>query len=333
MAATPLIIIGKVAHDSPSASPPLRPLNDFNVTQYIFNTNLDLTSDENFWSCLAGTLPYSFVRLGFDQMAVQRFIAARTLRQAKRIPVIGAAFVITFFVVSAFGALAIIYWYRDCDLALTGAISSYDELFISMYTSAAGPFAGLVLLAISSPWVNAKGVTWACLLVCALQLWHGAGRGLAAIPPLPVIPGTTGRCPLMTNTTDTPDLVEKATAENLPYVFPLYRLSFYWMALSGELLTIILGTAFSLLTGGARNVKNNLHLTSVCILSIWRHFKFFRRILQNEEANSVDGKKELAGNRGDEESVPLTDFAPRNTAEEMARTDGGTDSKSVRQVV
>ncbi|KAL1445385.1 hypothetical protein MTO96_045054 [Rhipicephalus appendiculatus] len=302
MAATPLIIIGKVAHDSPSASPPLRPLNDFNVTQYIFNTNLDLTSDENFWSCLAGTLPYSFVRLGFDQMAVQRFIAARTLRQAKRIPVIGAAFVITFFVVSAFGALAIIYWYRDCDLALTGAISSYDEvvpyfvrerlsdvtmlrglflagllsaststvssivnshaatfyldivspyidmsestavhvmrilalasgiimtlfaivvpylgtatrLFISMYTSAAGPFAGLVLLAISSPWVNAKGVTWACLLVCALQLWHGVGRGLAAIPPLPVIPGTTERCPLMTNTTDTPDLVGKATVE------------------------------------------------------------------------------------------------------------------------
>ncbi|KAL1414021.1 hypothetical protein MTO96_030761 [Rhipicephalus appendiculatus] len=205
MAATPLIIIGKVAHDSPSASPPLRPLNDFNVTQYIFNTNLDLTSDENFWSCLAGTLPYSFVRLGFDQMAVQRFIAARTLRQAKRIPVIGAAFVITFFVVSAFGALAIIYWYRDCDLALTGAISSYDEVvpyFVRERLSDVTMLRGLFLAGLLS--ASTRVLRGRALLVCALQLWHGVGRGLAAIPPLPVIPGTTERCPLMTNTTDTP---------------------------------------------------------------------------------------------------------------------------------
>ncbi|KAL1444061.1 hypothetical protein MTO96_030062 [Rhipicephalus appendiculatus] len=205
MAATPLIIIGKVIYDSPTASPPLRPLSDFNVTQYIFTTNFDLTSEENFWSCLAGAMPYSLVRTGFDQMAVQRFIAARTLREAKRMAVTGAVFVVSFLVVAAFAALAIIYWYRDCDLALSGAISSYDQLFISLYSSAAGPFAGLVLLAISSPWVNAKGAAWACLLVCALQLWHAVGRGLAAIPAPPVIQGTMDRCPLVSNATDSRD--------------------------------------------------------------------------------------------------------------------------------
>ncbi|KAL1484448.1 hypothetical protein MTO96_032575, partial [Rhipicephalus appendiculatus] len=206
MAATPLVIIGKVIHDSASASPPLRPLSDFNVTQNIFRTHFDLTNEENIWSALAGALPYSFVRLGFDQMAVQRYIAARTLRQAKRMAVTGAAIVITFFVVAAFGALAIIYWYRDCDLALSGAISSYD------------------------------------------QVWHAVGRGLSAIPPPPVIPGTMDRCPLMTNATDAHDPVEQSVGGSLPYVFPLYWLSFYWMALAAELLTIILGTVISLLT-------------------------------------------------------------------------------------
>lgn len=53
----------------------------------IFNfprANLDLTLDENIWSCFIGGLPYIFVRVGFDQMVVQRFMAARTVQDAKR---------------------------------------------------------------------------------------------------------------------------------------------------------------------------------------------------------------------------------------------------------
>ncbi|XP_037572159.1 sodium-coupled monocarboxylate transporter 1-like [Dermacentor silvarum] len=298
MAATPVIIIGKVIYDSDSANPPLRPLSDFNATQYMFRTSFDPTTEENVWSGLAGALPYSFVRFGFDQMVVQRFMAARTLREAKRLAVTGAVLVIAFFVTSAFGALSIIYWYRDCDLALSGAISSYDQVvpyflrerlsdvtmvrgiflagllsaststvssivnshaatfyidivspyvdmsestavnvmrllalasgtimtlfaiavpyvgsattvFVSLYTSAAGPFAGLILLAISSPWVNAKGAALACLLACALQLWHAVGRGLSAMPAPPVIAGTMDRCPLVTNDTDPAEGVEE----------------------------------------------------------------------------------------------------------------------------
>ncbi|XP_075724454.1 putative sodium-dependent multivitamin transporter isoform X2 [Rhipicephalus microplus] len=380
MAATPLIIIGKVIYDSPNASPPLRPLSDFNVTHYIFRTNLDLTSEENFWSCLAGTLPYSFVRTGFDQMAVQRFIAARTLQQAKRMAITGAVFVVIFLVMAAVGALTIIYWYRDCDLALSGAISSYDQVVpyfvkerLSDVTMLRGVFlAGLVgaststvssivnshaatfyidivspyidmsektavrvmrllalasgtimtLFAIAVPYLGTatRGAAWACLFVCALQLWHAVGRGLSAIPRPPVIQGTMDRCPILTNTTDSPDSVEATIAENLPYVFPLYRVSFYWIALSGEILTMLLGTIFSLATGGGRNIKSNLHLTSTAFLSLWRRSKFFQRILQNQEAKSEEGEKDSAGNRYGYKCMPLTDFFSKDQSKKEATT-------------
>ncbi|KAK8775616.1 hypothetical protein V5799_031041 [Amblyomma americanum] len=83
MLASPLIIIGKIIYDSGSVDPPLRPLSDFNVTHSMLRTEFDLTSDENVWSGLAGTLPFCLVRVGFDQMPVQRFMAAKTLRQAR----------------------------------------------------------------------------------------------------------------------------------------------------------------------------------------------------------------------------------------------------------
>ncbi|KAL1447473.1 hypothetical protein MTO96_044277 [Rhipicephalus appendiculatus] len=36
------------------------------------------------WTALVACIPHSLVRLGCDQMAVQRFMAARTAREAKR---------------------------------------------------------------------------------------------------------------------------------------------------------------------------------------------------------------------------------------------------------
>ncbi|XP_075559937.1 sodium-coupled monocarboxylate transporter 2-like [Dermacentor variabilis] len=35
-------------------------------------------------------------------------------------------------------------------------LGTASRLFVSLYSSASGPFSGLILLAISSPWVNAK---------------------------------------------------------------------------------------------------------------------------------------------------------------------------------
>ncbi|XP_075724239.1 sodium/iodide cotransporter-like [Rhipicephalus microplus] len=80
---SPITIIANVVHDSSYATPPLRSITDFNVTEYMFRMNMDITSDDTFWSCLIGGLPYILVRMGFDQMVVQRYMAARNLRAAK----------------------------------------------------------------------------------------------------------------------------------------------------------------------------------------------------------------------------------------------------------
>lgn len=190
-----------------------------------------------------------------------------------------------------------------------------------MYTSLASGTI-MTLFAIAVPYLGTatRGAAWACLFVCALQLWHAVGRGLSAIPRPPVIQGTMDRCPILTNTTDSPDSVEATIAENLPYVFPLYRVSFYWIALSGEILTMLLGTIFSLATGGGRNIKSNLHLTSTAFLSLWRRSKFFQRILQNQEAKSEEGEKDSAGNRYGYKCMPLTDFFSKDHSKKEATT-------------
>ncbi|KAL1474487.1 hypothetical protein MTO96_037934 [Rhipicephalus appendiculatus] len=128
MFASPFIIIGKIIYDSYSVNPPLRPILDINVTDYAFRTNLDFTTDENMWSGLAGALPFSLVRTVFDQMAVQRFMAAKTLRQAQGISVVGPLFVLCFFTLGAMTGIAVIYWYRDCNPVLSGVIKSFDQI-------------------------------------------------------------------------------------------------------------------------------------------------------------------------------------------------------------
>ncbi|KAK8772268.1 hypothetical protein V5799_024488 [Amblyomma americanum] len=47
-------------------------------------------------------------------------------------------------------------------------MGSAAKLFVNLYTSASGPFAGLVIVAISSPWVNSR--VGFPLLLCSLLL-------------------------------------------------------------------------------------------------------------------------------------------------------------------
>nr|XP_054923097.1 uncharacterized protein LOC129382890 [Dermacentor andersoni] len=78
-------------------------------------------------------------------------------------------------------------------------IATAARLFFTFYSTASGPFAGLVLLAISSPWVNAKGAAWGTVLVCVLQLWHAIGRSLSSVAPPRLITRSLERCPPLTN--------------------------------------------------------------------------------------------------------------------------------------
>nr|XP_050032887.2 uncharacterized protein LOC126529325 [Dermacentor andersoni] len=73
--------------------------------------------------------------------------------------------------------------------------------------------------------------------------------------------------------------------------FPLYELAFFWSSFIGALLTIFLGTAISVLTGGVKTCKDNLSLTSPLFLSLWRRFKFLAQIIQvDKEAKNGHGK-------------------------------------------
>ncbi|KAL1417998.1 hypothetical protein MTO96_005985 [Rhipicephalus appendiculatus] len=369
---SPIVIIAKVLYDANTVTPPLRPMSDANVTEFAFRLTFDVTNDENLWSGIAGALPFGFVRTGFDQMVVQRFMAARTIRQAKVIALAGPIFVLVYFIIGELTGVSIIYWFRDCDPVLRGAIKSYDQivpyymmknladvpllrglflaglvgaststvssivnshaaifyvdvvtpyvklnvkkaviafasgtnhdiggaiavpylgtaarLFMSFYSSVAGPFSGLFLLALSSPWVNAKGAGCATLLVCIFLLWHAVGRGLSDIPPVPVLPKSLDRCPLHSNASDLNDYsasvagVEDVASSN---VFPLYLVSFYWISFIGALLTIILGTALSLWTGGHKTAHRNVRLTSPVFLNIWKRFRCLRRIMTQRPA-------------------------------------------------
>ncbi|XP_037571615.1 uncharacterized protein LOC119453633 [Dermacentor silvarum] len=105
------------------------------------------------------------------------------------------------------------------------------------------------------------------------------------------------------------------------------------MALSGELMTIIMGTVFSLVTGGAKMTKSNLHLTGAPFLSLLRRFKGSRRVVQLHEARTQDGKKASAGIRDDEECTALTSLFSMNGANEMPKTDAAERSERIAQVV
>ncbi|XP_077508495.1 putative sodium-dependent multivitamin transporter [Amblyomma americanum] len=367
MIASPVTIIAKVIYDSSGVSPPLRPMADFNVNQYLVGGHFVMSSDDNTWTVLAASAPYALLRASFDHMAVQRFMAARTLSDAQWIAAKGALYLALVFALIALAALALIYWYRDCDPLLYGAITSYDQivplymreslsditmlrglflaghvsaststvssvinshaatfytdiiapfvkiderksvilirilafasgglmtvyaifvpfigsatpLFVSLFCSGSGPFSGLILLAMSSPWVNAKAASWACLLVCGLQLWHGLGRKLSGFTASPFLYGTLDRCPALTS--NNTFLALHSSLRQSQNVFPLYKLSFFWISLAGAVLTILLGNLFSLATGGFKTTSENLHLTSSFFLQIWRRVDFLRRRLQ-----------------------------------------------------
>ncbi|KAL1418001.1 hypothetical protein MTO96_005987 [Rhipicephalus appendiculatus] len=136
--------------------------------------------------------------------------------------------------------------------------------------------------------MDVPGAGCATLLVCLFLLWHAVGRGLSEIPPVPVLPKSLDRCPLQSNASGLYDYsaaVEGIEDDARSNVFPLYSVSFYWISFIGALLTIFLGTALSLLTGGHKTAKRNVRLTSPVFLNVWKRFRFLRRTmaLQGDE--------------------------------------------------
>ncbi|XP_077515000.1 sodium-coupled monocarboxylate transporter 1-like isoform X2 [Amblyomma americanum] len=154
----PLTILAKIIHDSardPSegASASRRPFSDIDMRPYLFRTGLDFSTDENVWACLVGLLSGHVYRMGMDQMVVQRYAAARSLPEAQRTVLAGSILLVVSTCFLGIVAMALVYWYRDCDPILSGTIHKIEQLiplFVHTRLSGMPGFSGLFLTGVVS---------------------------------------------------------------------------------------------------------------------------------------------------------------------------------------
>ncbi|KAH8039147.1 hypothetical protein HPB51_005323 [Rhipicephalus microplus] len=126
----PLTILGTVVYDSRNnaTSSQLRPFSNIDMKPYLLQFDLDFTRDENVWSCAVGLLAGHAYRMGMDQMVVQRYASAKSLREAQRTAFLGSALLVISTALLSGVAMALVYWYRDCDPLLSGAIKNIEQI-------------------------------------------------------------------------------------------------------------------------------------------------------------------------------------------------------------
>ncbi|XP_065287789.1 putative sodium-dependent multivitamin transporter isoform X2 [Dermacentor albipictus] len=87
-------------------------------------------------------------RAGLDQVMVQRYLASRTLRDAKRTAWWGTLLIIAYFIITAGLGLIMAYWYRDCDPLLAGVVTTTDQIipyYVNTHLAAFVGFSGIFL--------------------------------------------------------------------------------------------------------------------------------------------------------------------------------------------
>ncbi|CAN7990184.1 unnamed protein product [Ixodes pacificus] len=149
----PTTIIIKILYDSQSGIFNIRPLNDFDFGNFAIDTTLDFTKDENTWTGLIGMLAVHIYRSGMDQMVVQRYLASRTLEEAKRTAGVGMVLLSLFAATQTAVGLLLIYWFRDCDPQLSGGIKQLEQLlpfYVKKHLAQFRGFSGLFLAGVVS---------------------------------------------------------------------------------------------------------------------------------------------------------------------------------------
>ncbi|KAM7304302.1 hypothetical protein ISCGN_014202 [Ixodes scapularis] len=147
----PATIVIKVIYDASFDAIQLRPVGDLDVRPYVLEASLDLTKDENLWSCLIGLSAMALYGTGINPVVVQRYLAARSLKDARRTALMGILLAVVFAIVQGVMTLALIFWYRDCDPFLSGAIKSLDQLvpfYVKQNLSSFPGFSGVFLAGI-----------------------------------------------------------------------------------------------------------------------------------------------------------------------------------------
>ncbi|XP_049270076.1 sodium-coupled monocarboxylate transporter 2-like [Rhipicephalus sanguineus] len=151
----PLTILGTIVYDSwhNATSSHLRPFSDIDMKPYLLRFDLDFTKDENVWSCALGLLAGHAYRMGMDQMVVQRYASAKSLRAAQRTAFLGSALLVISTALLSAVAMALVYWYRDCDPLLSGAIKNIEQIipyYINQRLSAFPGMTGIFLAGVVS---------------------------------------------------------------------------------------------------------------------------------------------------------------------------------------
>uniref|UniRef100_A0A6B0VCX3 Putative na+iodide/myo-inositol/multivitamin symporter n=1 Tax=Ixodes ricinus TaxID=34613 RepID=A0A6B0VCX3_IXORI len=151
----PLTVVIKIIYDS-SYGPDVnlrRPVDDVDIQPYFLEASFDLTKEENVWACIFGSIAPNMYRMGVGQMIVQRYAAAKSLQEAQSTVYLGnTLFFVTFALLGVVG-MSLIYWYRDCDPFLLGAISRVDQLvpyYVGTRLSGFPGFSGLFLTGVVS---------------------------------------------------------------------------------------------------------------------------------------------------------------------------------------
>ncbi|XP_077538907.1 sodium-coupled monocarboxylate transporter 2-like [Haemaphysalis longicornis] len=149
----PTTIIIKILVDSLSDNARVQHLTDLNYKEYMADFSLDLTNDENVWTCLFGASALAIFRLCFDQVVVQRQMACRTLEEAKRTTINGSLMLFLVYTVACALAFALIIWFRGCDPGLLGEIKTIDQIlpyYITKYLVDIPGLSGLFLAGVVS---------------------------------------------------------------------------------------------------------------------------------------------------------------------------------------
>ncbi|CAN7997292.1 unnamed protein product [Ixodes hexagonus] len=144
----PVTVITKVIYDSVNNKKSLPPVTEVPFRRYMLDTSATFTNDENVWACIFGLSITFLYRQGVDQMVVQRYFAAKTLKDAESIAWMGIALNIFYTFCMSGMAFALVYWFRDCDPLHSGLITRFDELlpyYVKEYLGDFPGFSGLFL--------------------------------------------------------------------------------------------------------------------------------------------------------------------------------------------
>ncbi|KAL5004138.1 hypothetical protein ScPMuIL_017594 [Solemya velum] len=141
-----------------------------------------------------------------------------------------------------------------------------SQISFSLLSAFSGPLSGLFLYSVFCPWATSKGCLFGSFVSFVFMLWIAMGQNfsptLNKTPWLPLAPtdmcSATNSTDDWTNTTMTYITSTFATTPAEPVVpvteqvglDNLYALSYQWFGATGIILTVGLGSLFSLVTGG-----------------------------------------------------------------------------------